>query len=79
MDSGCLNPEVLASIGPPPSFSVDQIQSVWLELQEELASLSTNSTHVIAGGSGHAIQLDHPDLVIDAIQQVISLSRDALP
>jgi len=47
----------------------EQSQTVWQTLQDELASLSTNSTHVIAKGSGHFIHLDRPDLVIAAIQQ----------
>ena len=44
---------------------------VWVELQEELASLSSNSSHILAQESGHFIQQDQPQLVIDAILQVI--------
>ena len=50
---------------------IEEIQSTWLVLQDELASLSTNSTHLIAEGSGHAIHLDRPDLVVDAIDQLL--------
>jgi pimeloyl-ACP methyl ester carboxylesterase len=44
----------------------------WLALQKDLASLSTNSAQVIATRSGHAIQLDQPDLVVAAIRQVLT-------
>lgn len=67
-----INAEALQSIGLPADFPIDEIQPIWLALQDELASLSTNSTHVIAEGSGHAIHLDRPDLVIAAIRQVLS-------
>jgi len=64
--------EALQSIGLPGDFPIDEIQPIWLALQDELAALSTNSTHVIAEGSGHAIHLDRPDLVIATIRQVLS-------
>ena len=43
----------------------------FLECQDDLARLSTRSTHVIARGSGHQIQKERPDLVIAAIRQVV--------
>jgi len=41
------------------------------ELQLDLANLSTNSTHVLVEGSGHFVQIDRPDAVIDAINSVL--------
>jgi hypothetical protein len=49
---------------------------VWLELQAELAALVPESRQVIATESGHYIQLQQPQLVIDAIQQVVEAVRD---
>jgi len=40
-------------------------------MQNELAQLSSRSTHVIAKNSGHYIQIDRPDLVIEAIHRVV--------
>ena len=57
----------------------EQTQIVWQTLQNELVSLSTNSTHVIAEGIGHFIHLDRPDLVIAAIRQVVDQSQTRLP
>jgi pimeloyl-ACP methyl ester carboxylesterase len=47
-----------------------QFNQIWLELQQELAQLSSNSSHVISEKSQHFIQRDQPELVIDAIRQV---------
>ena len=40
--------------------------------QADLLRLSRNSKQVIAANSGHFVQLDRPDLVIEAINQVLS-------
>jgi pimeloyl-ACP methyl ester carboxylesterase len=44
---------------------------VWQALQSELVGLSSDSKQVIAEQSGHMIQLDQPDLVVDAIREVV--------
>lgn len=49
----------------------DDFTRIWNELQQGLLSLSTNSQHILAPLSGHYIQLDQPDLVIDAIRSII--------
>jgi pimeloyl-ACP methyl ester carboxylesterase len=48
---------------------------VWVEMQEELSHLSTQSTLVIAKGSGHAIQNDRPDIVIQGVHNVVDQAR----
>jgi pimeloyl-ACP methyl ester carboxylesterase len=47
----------------------------WMGFQADLASRSTNSKHIIAEKSGHLIQVDQPELVIDAIRQVVDAVR----
>jgi len=50
-------------------------QKIWKELQveqSELAMLSSESQQIIAEQSGHFIQLDQPDLVIDAIREILN-------
>jgi pimeloyl-ACP methyl ester carboxylesterase len=47
-----------------------------MALQDELAALSTNSTHVLAMGSTHSIHLDRPDLVIEAIRKVVEATKE---
>ena len=56
---------------PLPPDIAQRLQQVQHVTQEELLTLSSNSTHVIAEESGHGIQMDQPDLVIEAIRQVV--------
>ena len=52
-----------------------KFNEIWLELQKELAQLSSNSIHIVSQESAHFIQEEQPDLVIDAILQVIEKVR----
>src|ERR1700689_4317734 len=59
---------------PQPDLPADlekPVNDAWQQMQEELAHLSTRSTHVIAKNSGHYIQLDRPDLVLEAVRHVV--------
>lgn len=65
---------VLASARPSSVTSrVDgrDLQDTWLELQQELTLLSENSKIKLLEGSGHYIQFDQPEVVIEAIQEVV--------
>lgn len=48
---------------------------VWLELQEELLSLSSNSTHVLVPQAGHSIQEDHPQAVVNAVLDLLDMQE----
>ena len=63
--------------GPPdlPTSFLTQYERMSQDLQRDLTRLSTQSTHVIAARSGHFIQDDEPELVIDAIRKVIQMVR----
>lgn len=61
-----------------PSLSPElsgKIEQIWEDLQNDLANLSSNSTHIIATRAGHYIQVDEPQLVIDAILRMIDEAR----
>lgn len=47
----------------------------WTVFQKDLAALSPQGKQIIATESGHAIQLDQPGLVIDAIREVVERVR----
>jgi pimeloyl-ACP methyl ester carboxylesterase len=53
-----------------------QTAANWYALQQDLASLSSNSRQSVALHSGHYIQLDRPDLAIAAIQSVWQQARE---
>lgn len=50
---------------------VQQYEAIWAQMQDELAALSPRGRVVVAEGSGHNIPLERPDLVIDAVAQVV--------
>ena len=43
----------------------------WQKLQEEIASLSTRGKHIVAEKSGHNIIYDQPEIIIDAILEML--------
>ena len=58
-----------------PAALSAQFDQIWLTLHEELALLSSNSTHIIVSGSDHFIQQDQPESVITAIRSLIESAQ----
>jgi pimeloyl-ACP methyl ester carboxylesterase len=52
-----------------------QTEKIWKTMQLELAALSSHSRRTVVTGSGHGIQLDEPQVVIDAIREVWTTQR----
>jgi pimeloyl-ACP methyl ester carboxylesterase len=48
---------------------------VWLELQHRLAELSSVSSFVVAKQSGHFVQVEQPDVVVEAIRWILDVAR----
>jgi pimeloyl-ACP methyl ester carboxylesterase len=48
------------------------MEGIMRALQDDLAQLVPNARHVIATESGHNIHQDQPELVIEAIRQVVA-------
>ena len=55
------------------------VEDLWRHLQDELASESPRSAHIIANHSGHHIHLDQPQLVADAITMIVDFARPRIP
>lgn len=55
--------------------TIAQSERVWTQMQLELSKLSSQGRRVVAAKSGHSIQLDQPELVIDAIREVLTAKR----
>jgi pimeloyl-ACP methyl ester carboxylesterase len=64
--------EVAAMGGPEV---VAQIARIHDEFQEKLAALSTQGKLIVAAESGHIIPVDQPDVVIDAIREMVEQTR----
>ena len=69
-------PLVVLTRGHPdvPGPFVEQEEALWLQLQRELAQLVPGSRHVITQ-SGHNIPDEQPELVLDAIRDVVLAVR----
>jgi pimeloyl-ACP methyl ester carboxylesterase len=68
---------VLASGEPNPTFgdSAEAFQQFWNEQSQALATKSANGAYILAEESGHHLYADVPDLVLDAIRQVVQEAR----
>ncbi|HUO26017.1 MAG TPA: alpha/beta hydrolase [Candidatus Aquilonibacter sp.] len=67
---------------PQPDLPEDLVKptnDAWTQMQAELSQLSTRSTHTVVKGSGHYIQMDRPEAVIDAIRTVVTEARQTPP
>jgi pimeloyl-ACP methyl ester carboxylesterase len=71
------DPDKLSADLPPDLAK--PTNDAWEKMQEELAHLSTRGTQRIARNSSHYIQMDRPDIVIDAIRNVVEQARAAQP
>jgi pimeloyl-ACP methyl ester carboxylesterase len=52
---------------------------IWRELHGELARESSRGSHEIVPGSGHFIEADHPDAVVQAIRRVWEMGSRPCP
>jgi pimeloyl-ACP methyl ester carboxylesterase len=60
----------------PPDLATPT-NDAWEKMQEELAHLSTRGTQTIAKDSAHYIQIDRPDVVIEAVRGIVNQARQA--
>ncbi|HTT19273.1 MAG TPA: alpha/beta hydrolase [Candidatus Sulfotelmatobacter sp.] len=62
-----------------PTDLAKSVNQLWETMQEDLAHLSTRGTQIVAKNSGHYIQMDRPDVVVDAIRKVVEQRRGTQP
>ena len=75
--------EVRRSLNPRPMvvlsrsiFSSDDERIAWMRMQDEIAASSQNSIHRVVTDTRHNIQMERPDAVIEAIEQVVAAIRE---
>lgn len=68
----------VTSLGDLPVvvLSGDHHPAPYADWQRDLAQLSSRGVHLLAGDCGHWIHLDRPELVTEAIRQVVAAVRD---
>ncbi len=85
--TGALGDMPLAVLSHDPGKPSDDLPAdlakptndAWEKMQEELAHLSSKGTQTIAKNSSHYIQIDRPDVVIDAVRSVVEQTRQVQP
>jgi hypothetical protein len=60
---------VIAATDHGPFFS--EWEPTLMRLQQQLATLSPQSTLIVAQGSGHDVQVDRPEIVVDAARRMM--------
>lgn len=70
-------PLIVLSRGKSEDSSEDknETEQAWRAFQTDLATRSTGGKQIIAEESGHYINFDQPELVIDAVHQVVEATR----
>lgn len=68
-------PLIVLSAGKPDFDVTQEVVEKLQELHADLATESPQGIHRIVHDSGHAIQLDTPKSVIDAVRQVVEMVR----
>lgn len=59
-------PLIVLTVGTDPT---------WVKIQAELASLSTNNTHIIVEEGDHFLQFFQPEIVIETVEKMVFLVR----
>lgn len=54
-----------------------RLHEIWQDLQRDLANLSSNGVYRAVDSSGHFIQRDQPEVVVDAIRRVLDSAPQA--
>ena len=84
---GCLGdkPLIVLTAGKQPTYEesekwitqeqVDQRNKMWPVLQADLVTKSSRGKQIIAQNSGHTIQYDQPEIVIEAIREMVNKLR----
>jgi hypothetical protein len=63
-------PLVVIRRGKPDAGFTEMQNQEWTEAQHRLSSLSTRSKELVAENSGHAVNLDQPEIFVTAVKQV---------
>jgi pimeloyl-ACP methyl ester carboxylesterase len=57
----------------------EHAERAWLQMQRELVGQSSAGRLVVAGESGHNVEFEQPDLVVQAILKVLAAARERFP
>ena len=63
----------------PTNVDPTRFRKMWLKFQSDLMKLSTNSRQVFADRSSHFMNFDQPELIVEAIRQMIAALTQPQP
>jgi len=69
-----LPPEAVAALGLTPEL-LDKYEALWRGFQEDHLKRSTNSTLIVAEESPHYVYVYQPDLVVEAIRDLVGVEQ----
>jgi pimeloyl-ACP methyl ester carboxylesterase len=69
--------EVFLQDTPARPEAGPRLHEMWQDLQRDLANLSSKGIYSVVEGSGHFIQRDRPEVVVDAIRWVLDSAPQA--
>jgi pimeloyl-ACP methyl ester carboxylesterase len=64
---------IIAATDHGPYFK--EWEPTLMRLQQQLANLSPQGTLIVANGSGHDVQIDRPETVIDAVRRMVRTAQ----
>ena len=70
---------VIRSAVRPAGGLGDAIERAWQGSQDYLAALLPDTRHVVVAESSHYIQIERPQVVVDAVEQVVDAVRHGSP
>ncbi len=70
-------PLVVIAEGKPNNSFMEGHLDIWHDMQRELAALSSNSQFLIAKNSAHAIHQSEPELILEALENVVTAVRNS--
>jgi hypothetical protein len=62
-------------VTPAASPREGRWEEMWMEMQLDLVSLTPQSKHVIASTGDHYVHIREPEIVIDAVRDVVEQHR----
>jgi hypothetical protein len=73
------SPESQDSYPELTAAQVEAMNRLWMQMHDELATLSARGVNLLVEHTGHYIQKDRPEVVVAAVQQVMRDGREPSP
>ena len=55
---------------------LQQVDDIWMQLQQEHAKMSSRGELVVAEKSGHLMHRDQPELILESLRKVIAMAEE---